>query len=315
MSVIGGPQTSSIQETASLLSFFLAPHQTSNGSLARPLVVVTSGGTTVPLERRCVRFIDNFSAGTRGALSTEEFLKAGYLVVFLNRRQSIQPFTCDLPHHDDGSALKLLQSVIELSSVSGGHEPSLTINPSSMDSVSKALSQARATKDRLLSIEFETIFEYLQHLETIARQLSSFGDSVMFYLAAAVSDFYIPWSDLEEHKIQSSHGPLELKLEKVPKMIGLLTSEWAPKAFCISFKLETDETILIEKASAAIRNYQVHGVVANILHTRKDVVYLVSPERGGERGFVETLRRPPELERIEELIVKRIVEMHGSFQR
>ncbi|MCO5590939.1 hypothetical protein L7F22_044915 [Adiantum nelumboides] len=35
------------------------------------LVCVTSGGTTVPLERRCVRFIDNFSSGNRGAASTE----------------------------------------------------------------------------------------------------------------------------------------------------------------------------------------------------------------------------------------------------
>lgn len=36
---------------------------------------VTSGGTAVPLEKRCVRFIDNFSGGTRGALSTEAFLE------------------------------------------------------------------------------------------------------------------------------------------------------------------------------------------------------------------------------------------------
>lgn len=40
---------------------------------------VTSGGTTVPLERRCVRFIDNFSGGTRGALSTEFFLQVCFL--------------------------------------------------------------------------------------------------------------------------------------------------------------------------------------------------------------------------------------------
>ena len=33
----------------------------------------------MPLERRCVRFIDNFSAGTRGALSTEEFLDVGVM--------------------------------------------------------------------------------------------------------------------------------------------------------------------------------------------------------------------------------------------
>lgn len=51
---------------------FAAPHLA--GPAPRPLVVVTSGGTTVPLERNCVRFIDNFSRGTRGALSAEQFL-------------------------------------------------------------------------------------------------------------------------------------------------------------------------------------------------------------------------------------------------
>ena len=60
--------------------------------LLRPLVVITSGGTTVPLERNCVRFIDNFSKGTRGALSAEQFLQAGYAVIFLSRHGSAQPF-------------------------------------------------------------------------------------------------------------------------------------------------------------------------------------------------------------------------------
>lgn len=45
------------------------------GKLIRRVVCVTSGGTTVPLERHCVRFIDNFSGGTRGALSAENFLE------------------------------------------------------------------------------------------------------------------------------------------------------------------------------------------------------------------------------------------------
>lgn len=45
------------------------------GTFSRPIACVTSGGTTVPLERNCVRFIDNFSGGTRGALSAEEFLR------------------------------------------------------------------------------------------------------------------------------------------------------------------------------------------------------------------------------------------------
>lgn len=38
---------------------------------SRRIVVVTSGGTTIPLERNTVRFIDNFSTGTRGAKSAE----------------------------------------------------------------------------------------------------------------------------------------------------------------------------------------------------------------------------------------------------
>ena len=40
----------------------------------REVVLVTSGGTTVPLERQMVRFLDNFSAGTRGAISAESGL-------------------------------------------------------------------------------------------------------------------------------------------------------------------------------------------------------------------------------------------------
>ena len=66
------------------------------------MVIVTSGGTTVPLEKNTVRFIDNFSTGARGAVSTEEFIKItfiyrvflqrGYRVIFLYRESTIRPF-------------------------------------------------------------------------------------------------------------------------------------------------------------------------------------------------------------------------------
>lgn len=35
------------------------------------IVLVTSGGTVVPLERQTVRYLDNFSTGSRGAFSAE----------------------------------------------------------------------------------------------------------------------------------------------------------------------------------------------------------------------------------------------------
>ena len=44
------------------------------GALIRPLVCVTSGGTTVPLERHCVRFIDNFSGRHQGRAFCRELL-------------------------------------------------------------------------------------------------------------------------------------------------------------------------------------------------------------------------------------------------
>jgi hypothetical protein len=58
------------------IAAFFGHHAPDGRSLARPVVCVTSGGTTVPMERNCVRYIDNFSAGTRGAMSTQEFLEA-----------------------------------------------------------------------------------------------------------------------------------------------------------------------------------------------------------------------------------------------
>ena len=55
-------------------------------------MVVTSGGTLVPLEKNMVRFIDNFSTGSRGSKSAEWFLAHGYAVVFMHRTGSIRPF-------------------------------------------------------------------------------------------------------------------------------------------------------------------------------------------------------------------------------
>lgn len=44
------------------------------------------------------------------------------------------------------------------------------------------------------------------------------GSSAMFYLAAAVSDFYIPVSEMPEHKIHSSGGPLQVMGSSLPQI-------------------------------------------------------------------------------------------------
>jgi len=48
-------------------------------------------------------------------------------------------------------------------------------------------------------IEFSTLSEYLFLLRGVAESLAPHGPTVMLYLAAAVSDFYIPPQDLVGH--------------------------------------------------------------------------------------------------------------------
>jgi phosphopantothenate---cysteine ligase (ATP) len=58
------------------------------------VVLVTSGGTSVPLEKNTVRSVENFSTGTRGALSTEYFLKHddNIRVIYFHRKSN-----CKMP--------------------------------------------------------------------------------------------------------------------------------------------------------------------------------------------------------------------------
>ncbi|GFT14951.1 phosphopantothenate--cysteine ligase CAB2 [Trichonephila clavipes] len=82
------PPPKGLLEIKTLISNFCNYHV----SMERNVVLVTSGGTSVPLEHSTVRFVDNFSAGTRGASSAEYFLKAGCAVIFMHREKSLEPF-------------------------------------------------------------------------------------------------------------------------------------------------------------------------------------------------------------------------------
>jgi phosphopantothenate-cysteine ligase len=90
---------------------------------------------------------------------------------------------------------------------------------------------------QLLLLTFVTVSDYLFVLRACAETLSVIGCHVMFYLAAAVSDFYVPTCEMPEHKIQSSAGPLELKMQPTPKLLSPLVKDWAKKAFVVSFKV------------------------------------------------------------------------------
>ncbi|BFZ22356.1 hypothetical protein BsWGS_25395 [Bradybaena similaris] len=266
------------------------------------VVLVTSGGTTVPLESRTVRFLDNFSIGTRGATSAEYFLKQGYAVVFMHRHRSLQPF-CQ----------RVDRNILDVLTVSEGPETVITVSQPYVKDLAPVVRDYHKYRDQgmLLVVDFTTLTDYMLLLRDAAQSINTSGCHGVIYLAAAVSDFYIPREQMPEHKMQSSEGPRHLNLEMTPKMLRPLVKEWAPKAFIISFKLETDTSLLVDKARKALDTYHHQVVVANLLETRKKEVVIVT------RDSEETLKLSDaditSGQEIERPLVAKLVDYHRQW--
>ena len=71
-------------------------------------------------------------------------------------------------------------------------------------------------------VTFGSVSEYLFLLRAACELLSPCGVNALLYLAAAVSDYYLPYEAMSEHKIQSSSGPLTLTLMPVPKVCTVM---------------------------------------------------------------------------------------------
>ncbi|KAJ6582959.1 DNA/pantothenate metabolism flavoprotein [Mycena vulgaris] len=240
----------------------------------RNVVLVTSGGTTVPLELNVVRFLDNFSAGTRGATSAEYFLKAGYAVIFMHRQFSLQPFS----RHYSHSTNPFLDF---LALEEGGETVGITAakrTDADLRAVLAAYKRVQAA-GTLHTLTFVTVDDYLWLLRAVSQELSVLRRRAMYYLAAAVSDFFLPRQKMSEHKIQSGKGSLHIEMDQVPKVLKPMVEEWTRDGYIVSFKLETDERLLIPKARAALERYGHQVVIGNDLHTRKVRVVFVERKR------------------------------------
>ena len=295
----------------------------------RRLVLVTSGGTTVPLESHTVRFIDNFSAGTRGATSAEYFLQSGYAVIFLHRQFSLLPYSrhyshstnCFLDFMDEATTPETRTANGPNNGGGGGQHGSIVVRSQYQDHMRDVLRMYRYAKrnNLLLLIPFTTISEYLFELRSMTKLMRPLGANGLFYLAAAVSDFFIPQDRMSEHKIQSSEVPEEMQetsgdknedsipssdiytghnepqptakskklvihLDPVPKFLHQLVDGWAADgSMIVSFKLETDPALLVHKARTALQRYSHHLVIGNLLSTRKWEVVFVTRDEPYER--------------------------------
>lgn len=46
-----------------------------------------------------------------------------------------------------------------------------------------------------------------------------------------------------------------ISLQLVPKILRPLVKDWVPEGFVVSFKLETDASLLVPKSEDALNNY------------------------------------------------------------
>ncbi|KAI6168418.1 DNA/pantothenate metabolism flavoprotein [Pisolithus thermaeus] len=304
---------------------FIAKHKD------KRVVLVTSGGTSVPLELNVVRFLDNFS--TRGATSAEYFLKQGYAVIFMHRQFSLQPFSRNYSHSTH-PFLDFLEIEEDSKAQQGNDQqlPQITVKPSERAALLSVLRAYKAVQaeGKLLTLTFVTVDDYLFLLREVSQAMSTLGPRAMFYLAAAVSDFFLPRQRLSEHKIQSGKGSLSIEMDQVPKILKPMVADWAVGGFTVSFKLETNQALIIPNARKALQRYGHQVVIGNDLLHRKYRVVLVSPREFSlldahanpdgdmsteyEESWIEIDSSPsaPHKE-IEEDIVRELVRRHDGW--
>lgn len=223
------------------------------------------------------------------------FLKHGYRVIFLHRKGSLTPFNHRIKNvsFDD---FEVCQETLKLKVCN--------------QKIIKAQAEYNEHRDNLLLIDYYTVADYLFLLLEMSKLLAPLGDEAMLFLAAAVSDFFLADKYISEHKICSDEASnFQITLSPVPKMIDFLKESACPRAFIVSFKLETDERLVISKAQQSLEKYGHDLVVANALNTRQTHLWLVAPHEAEIEQIVST---SPD-EEIEDELVQKVIKRHIHF--
>ena len=168
-----------------------------------------------------MRFVDNFSTGTRGSRCAQLLLEHGYAVIFLHRTGSAQPFTAGLSVMDVLSLLTTTDVSSTRADVSGpptdatssadvthgstdvahGSSDVFVVAPA-LQTLLGQLQQVRLA-GTLLSIPFQSVSSYLHLLRACALALAPLGRHTMAVMAAAVSDFYVPTAQMVRCNLSS----------------------------------------------------------------------------------------------------------------
>jgi len=194
----------------------------------------------------------------------------------MHRQFSLQPFSRHYSHSTN-PFLDFLE--IEQTNTGADSNRQISVTPEKRQDLLEVLTAYKGVQvsGTLHTLTFVTVNDYLWLLRSVSQELSmALKRKAMFYLAAAVSDFFLPKQKMSEHKIQSGKGSLSIEMDQVPKILKPMVDEWTRGGFIVSFKLETDSDLLLPKARQALERYGHQVVIGNDLHRRKFEVVFVS---------------------------------------
>jgi phosphopantothenate-cysteine ligase len=101
----------------------------------------------------------------------------------MHRQFSLQPFSRHYSHST--------HPFLDFLEVSGD---SIQVTSREQEQLARVLKEYKRTiaNNTLLTLTFVTVNDYLWLLRGVSRELSTMGKAAMYYLAAAVSDFFLP---------------------------------------------------------------------------------------------------------------------------
>lgn len=103
----------------------------------------------------------------------------------MHRLKSLEPFT----RHFTGQQFFDMLDITD-----NGQSTSITVNPDSVDVFAPILAKYKQARESqmILYVSFTSVVDYMWLLRAACECLAAFEDRAVLYLAAAVSDFYIP---------------------------------------------------------------------------------------------------------------------------
>jgi len=222
----------------------------------------------------------------------------------MHRQFSLQPYSRHYTH-----STNCFLDFMELK----GDDGCIGVNANHAQKMKSVLKKYRQAKEdeALLFLNFVTVTDYLFLLRSVTRIMSDLNERAMYYLAAAVSDFFIPIQKMAQHKIQSGEGALTLKMDQVPKFLKPMVTNWVPHGFIVSFKLETDPSLLVDKSRHALTRYGHQIVIGNLLETRKiEVIFITKDTEFQLKLTHDEIANDME---IESKIVSELVKRHDEW--